>query len=62
MSVMRIEQWLSSLGFKQYTQLFIDNGYDEQTDPSIVPRLSRVVSGNKNYQLRFKNQMTQPIL
>ena len=29
MSVMRIEQWLSSLGFKQYTQLFIDNGYDD---------------------------------
>ena len=29
MSVSRIEQWLSSIGFKQYTQLFIDNGYDD---------------------------------
>ena len=29
MSVMGIEQWLSSLRFKQYTQLFIDNGYDD---------------------------------
>ena len=29
MSVMKIEQWLSSLGFKQYTQLFIDNGYND---------------------------------
>ena len=29
MSVARVEQWLSSLGLRDYTQVFIDNGYDD---------------------------------
>ena len=29
MSVARVEQWLSSLGLREYTQVFIDNGYDD---------------------------------